>query len=122
MAAALALLSACGGGGGGSSDARCPTTDPVPAVNGAVTVCAFDIRFDVKTITTPAGPLKVTLINEGSQPHTFKVDGTGFELSTPAKGDERTGTVTLEANKTYVFKCTYDGHDAAGMHGKIVVS
>ena len=34
---------------------------------------------------------------------------------------EATGTVTLAAGKTYTFKCSYDGHAAAGMVGKIVV-
>ena len=52
--------------------------------------------FDVKTITAPAGPLSVTLINKGRQPHTFKIDGTDFELKTPKHNDVKTGTVTLD--------------------------
>jgi uncharacterized cupredoxin-like copper-binding protein len=32
-----------------------------------------------------------------------------------------TGTVTLKAG-TYSFKCSYDGHAAAGMVGQIVVT
>lgn len=91
-------------------------------MNGAVTVCAHDISFDPKEITTAAGPLSITLINKGVQAHTLQVEGTGFELKTPSKNDTRTGSVTLEAGKTYTYKCTTPGHDAAGMHGKIVVS
>jgi plastocyanin len=116
------LITACGGGGSGSS-APCPTTgSPRAAVNGAVTVCAYDIRFDVKEITAAAGPLEITLINKGSQAHTFEIDGANFELKTPSRNATASGSVTLAAGKTYVYKCTTSGHDAAGMHGKIVVS
>src|SRR4051812_18971459 len=91
----LAVLPACGSSSKKSSPPCPPEGSTRAAVNGAVTVCARDISFDVKTITAPAGPLSVTLINKGSQAHTFKVDGTDFELKTPSGDDVKTGTVTL---------------------------
>src|SRR5438270_12352779 len=88
VALSLAALPACGGGGKSSSPPCPPKADTRAAVNGAVTVCALDpVSYDVKTITAPAGPLSVTLINKGSQPHTFKVDGTDFELNTASHND-----------------------------------
>src|SRR5947209_3498061 len=122
VALSLVALPACGGGGKSSSPPCPPKTDTRAAVNGAVTVCALDpVSYDVKTITTPAGPLTVTLINKGSIPHTFKVDGTNFELKTPSHNDVKTGTVTLTAG-SHKFFCTTPGHEAAGMKGTIVVS
>ena len=120
-ALSLAALPACGGGGKSSSPPCPPAAETRAATNGAVTVCALDIKFDVKTITAPAGPLAVTLINKGSQPHTFKVDGTDFELKTPSHNDVKTGTVTLAAG-SYKFVCTISNHEALGMKGTLVVS
>jgi plastocyanin len=90
-------------------------------VNGEVTVCAFDIRFDVKEITAPAGALKITLINKGSIRHTLTIDNPKLDLVTPGKNDVDSGTVTL-AKGEYKYECTEDSHAAAGMTGKIVVS
>ena len=120
------LAAACGGGGSGGAgkNITCPTVTngTAAAANGEVTVCAFDIRYDAKTITmTPAGALKVTLVNKGAIPHTFEIDGQNFELKVSGHNDVKTGTVTLAAG-TYNFKCTIPGHAANGMAGKIVVS
>jgi nitrite reductase (NO-forming) len=120
LAVLTLALTACGGGGG--SSAPCPPgADRREAAGGAVTVCAFDIRFDTKTITAPAGPLAITLINKGAIAHTLRVDPDGFELRTPKRHDTETGSVTLEAG-TYEFVCTVPGHAQAGMKGEIVVS
>ena len=42
------------------------------------------------------------------------------EIKVTPSQPEATGTVTLAAG-TYPFKCSFDGHTAAGMVGKIVV-
>jgi len=122
LALVCTALPACGGGGKSSSP-PCPPADngTRTAANGAVTVCALDIKFDVKTINTPAGPLSVTLINKGSQQHTFKIDGTDFELKTPGHNDVKTGSVTLQAG-SYKYFCTISNHEALGMKGTLVVS
>jgi plastocyanin len=113
VASGLVLLAACGGGGGGTKAVK-------TATGGAITVEARDISFDVGTIDASPGPLAVTLVNRGAMFHTFKVEGTSFELKADA-GKTETGTVTL-AKGTYTFECTVPGHASAGMKGKIVVS
>ncbi|HEV7524591.1 MAG TPA: cupredoxin domain-containing protein [Acidimicrobiia bacterium] len=116
LAALLAsglLFAACGGGGGGSVTKT--------AVNGAITVNASDpYNFDVKTIKASPGPLTVTLHEKGSQQHTFSLSSPKFELVVTSSKPDATGTVTLKAG-TYPFKCSFDGHAAAGMTGTIVV-
>jgi plastocyanin len=113
-------LGACGGGGKSSSIPCPPKADTRAAVNGAVTVCAFDIRFDVKTITTTAGTLTVTLVNKGAIQHTFTVEKTSLDL-VAGGGSSKTGSVQLQKG-SYTFKCTVSGHEAAGMKGTIEVS
>jgi plastocyanin len=123
LIAALVVLPACGGssGGGGSADKKnCPTTSTVAAQSGKVTVCGQDIKFDVKTITTPAGALEVTFINTGSIAHTFTIKTKDFDLDA-GPGKSKTGTVQLEKG-SYEFECTVQGHAAAGMKGTIEVS
>jgi len=75
----------------------------------------------VKTINASAGKLTINLHEKGSQQHTFTIPDLKFEIKVTAGNPEASGTVTLEAGKTYSFKCSYDGHAAAGMVGKIVV-
>jgi plastocyanin len=109
------VLGACGGGGGGSSVTK-------TAVNGKIDVNASDpFNFDVKTINASPGPLTITLHEKGGQQHTFTMSSPKFEIKVTPSQPEATGTVTLEAGKTYPFHCSYDGHAAAGMTGRIVV-
>jgi len=119
---ALSLgLTACGGGSE-SSGPPCPEpTETAVAAGGKITVCAYDIRFGVKTIEAKAGPLAITLVNKGAIAHNFSIEGEDFLLDTPGRGKTATGTITLEAG-TYDFLCTISGHAQAGMKGKIVVS
>ena len=111
---AAASLGACGGSGGGGSE---PTKT---ATGGAITVGAYDIRFDVGEIKAAPGPLTVTLDNHGAVEHTFKIDGTSLILRANG-GKSATGSVTL-AKGTYGFECTIPGHKAQGMKGTVVVS
>jgi uncharacterized cupredoxin-like copper-binding protein len=119
LAALLAfavVLAACGGGGSGSGDTK-------TAADGKIDVNAKDpYNFDVKTINAKAGPLAITLHEKGSQTHTFTISDPKFEITVTPGNPTATGTVTLAAGKTYSFKCSYDGHAAAGMVGTIVVT
>jgi plastocyanin len=116
LLASFALLVAACGGGGGSSASQTKT-----AVGGKIDVNAYDpYRFDVKTINASPGPLTVTLHEKGSSEHTFTISSPKFEIKVTADKPEASGTVTLAAG-TYTFKCSFDGHAAAGMVGKIVV-
>jgi len=114
-------LAACGGGGE-SSGPPCPAPSETMVVTGGkITVCAYDIRFGVKTIEAPAGPLEITLVNKGAIAHNFSIDGEDFLLETPSRGKTAAKTITLSPG-TYDFECTISGHAQAGMKGKIVVS
>jgi nitrite reductase (NO-forming) len=104
-----------------------PTATPVtsPAANtgapiGTITISAFDIGFDPKTVDVAApGVYTVTFHNTGAIAHdlTF-ADGTKF----PAEaGQTATGTVTIPAGGT-TFSCTVPGHAAAGMTGRVTVA
>jgi plastocyanin len=112
MAFALALA-ACGGGSGSGSTKT--------ATGGKIDVDAFDpYHFDVKTIKASPGPLTITLHEKGVQKHTFTISAPKFEITVTSDHPKESGTVTLTAG-TYGFKCSYDGHAAAGMVGTIVV-
>lgn len=108
------VVSACGGGGGGGGSTK-------TATGGKIDVNASDpYNFDVKTINASPGPLTITLHEKGSQTHTFTITSKKFEITVTPGNPTASGTVTLTAG-TYDFKCSYDGHAAAGMVGKIVV-
>jgi uncharacterized cupredoxin-like copper-binding protein len=111
LVAAFALA-ACG------SDKKAEPTKTVS--NGEITIDAFDIHFDVGTIKTDAGPLKVTLVNKGALEHTFRIDDKDFELKVKP-GETKSGTVTLEKG-TYQYDCSIPGHESQGMKGEIQVS
>lgn len=114
VATAGLVLAACGGSGSGSNATK-------TAVNGKIDVNASDpYNFDVKTIDASPGPLTVTLHDKGSQEHTFTIPSKNFEIKVTTNDRTATGTVNLQAG-TYSFKCSIDGHAAAGMVGKIVV-
>ena len=117
LAALLAsglLLAACGGGGGGGGATK-------TATGGKIDVKAYDpFRFDVTTINASPGPLTITLHEKGATEHTITLSSPKFEIKVTPANPVATGTVTLAAG-TYPFKCSFDGHAAAGMVGKIVV-
>lgn len=112
---AFALVAAaCGGGGSGSGATK-------TATGGVIDVNASDpYNFDVKTIDASPGVLTVNLHEKGSQEHTFTIGSPKFEIKVTPDHPEATGKVTLAAG-TYSFKCSFDGHAAAGMVGQIVV-
>ena len=102
----LALaLPACGGSSSSSGPACPPAAASRTAVNGAVTVCAYDIRFDVKKIEATAGPVAITLINKGAIAHNLTIKAEDFVLSVPSRNKVATGTVTLKPG-TYEYVCT----------------
>ena len=110
-----------------------PSASPTPAASagasapasagppiGSITINAFDLGFDPKTVDVPkAGVYSVTFKNTGAIAHdlTF-ADGTKL----PAEaGKTATGTVTIPAGGT-TFSCTVPGHAAAGMTGTVTVA
>jgi plastocyanin len=114
-AAAVAVpLAACGddddSGGGGIPD-------------GAVVVDAQDsLRFDPDDLTVEAGEVTFGMVNAGSLPHTFVIDGLedDLKLSVSGSGDEDSGSIELEAGD-YEFYCDIPGHRGGGMEGTLTV-
>ena len=121
LALSALVLPACGGGSDSSSPPCPPAAATRTATDGKVTVCAYDIRYDVETIEAKAGPVEITLINKGAIAHNLSIEGEDFLLDTPSRGKVATKTITLKPG-TYEFLCTISGHAQAGMKGEIVVS
>jgi plastocyanin len=116
--AALALLVAgCGG------DDQPGRTVTAPA-GGAVRVVAKEYSFDPSTIVVRGpGTLRVTLKNEGSLAHNFKLMKDGEELGgTPSfpGGESRSARLRV-ASGNYEFVCTVGDHAELGMKGKLEV-
>ena len=119
----LGMTSAHGGDGGGEAAAAAPAVE--------VTVVAKDpFLFDPKEYTAPAGPIKLTLTNEGAVVHTLKFENvpgfktmlvSGTSRRAPGKGTIESRNVNLKPG-TYVFFCDESGHRGSGMEGTLTVS
>ncbi len=118
-----------------------PAADPSAAItlSGKIKIKAKDMTFSPASITTKKGPLKITLVNNGSMPHELVVLRTSQlspdlkvknkkvseknsigEISGVAPGKEKTKTFDLKPGH-YVIVCNIPGHYSAGMRGDIVV-
>jgi plastocyanin len=117
LAALLLLAAGCGGGG---DKGRTITT---PA-NGSVRVVAKEYSFDPSHIVLRGpGTLRVTLANEGSLAHNWKLFKDGRELGgTPAfpSGQTKSTEVRVARGK-YDFICTVGDHAELGMKGTLTV-
>ena len=63
------------------------------------------LAFNHKTLTAKHGKVTLVMANPSGLPHAIAVEGHGIDK----KG-------------TYTFYCPVDGHKAAGMKGRLVVS
>lgn len=89
-----------------------------------VTVIATEMKFEPATIQAkPGEKIKFTVANKGTVDHEFESEQVKFdELIIPA-GKSRSIVVTMpDKPGEYEFFCDAEGHHAAGMSGKIVVS
>lgn len=120
-----ALVAAQGGASPAATATPLASAAATPAASagapiGTITVSAFDLGFDPKTVDVPTpGVYTVMFRNTGAIAHdlTF-ADGTKL----PAEpGQMATGTVTIPAGGT-TFSCTVPGHAAAGMTGTVTVA
>ena len=84
------------------------------------------LAFNTKTIRVKLpSDRKVTLVmaNPSSFPHAIAVDGHGIDKDGKTVNKGGTSRVTVKLKKgTYTFYCPVDGHEAAGMKGKLIVS
>ena len=81
------------------------------------------LKFNVSTIRAKKGSVTLSMANPSSLPHAIGIKGHGKNVKgkTVNKGGTSRVTVTLKKG-TYTFYCPVDGHKAAGMKGKLIVS
>jgi plastocyanin len=79
--------------------------------------------FNHKTLTAKHGKVTLVMANPSGLQHAIAVEGHGIDKKgkTVNKGGASRVTVTLKKG-TYTFYCPVDGHKAAGMKGKLIVS
>jgi uncharacterized cupredoxin-like copper-binding protein len=83
------------------------------------------LKYNKKTLTAKRGKATIVLTNPSSSglKHGIEVEGHGIEKRAKNVGPGHKTSVTVRLKKgTYQFYCPVDGHKAAGMKGKIVVS
>ena len=81
------------------------------------------LAFNKKTIRAKKGSVTLVMANPSGFPHAVAVKGHGLNKKgkTVNKGGTSRVTVTLKKG-TYTFYCPVDGHEDAGMKGKLIVS
>jgi plastocyanin len=81
------------------------------------------LAFNHKTLTAKRGTVTLVMSNPSGTKHAIAVEGHGVDKDGKTVGKNGTSTVTVKLKKgTYTFYCPVDGHKAAGMKGKLVVS
>ena len=105
----------------------------VPAVSSASTHTISSIvhlsapvsglRYDQKTVRAHPGRIKIIFLNRSALKHNVNVEHGEHEFGKSATVSHGTTTffVTLKAGK-YNYYCSVPGHEAAGMHGTLIVS
>jgi uncharacterized cupredoxin-like copper-binding protein len=72
------------------------------------------LKFSLSRKSAPAGSTKFVVTNVSSLPHDFSIAG----KKTPTLGKGKTATLIVKLKKgKHPYKCTIDGHAAAGMKG-----
>jgi plastocyanin len=81
------------------------------------------IAFNHKTLTAKHGKVTLVMANPSGLQHAIAVEGHGIDKDGKTVGKGGTSRVTVTLKKgTYTFYCPVDGHKAAGMKGKLIVS
>lgn len=79
------------------------------------------LAFTEKALTATAGKVTIEFSNPSQVPHAVEIEGAdGSETETVTGADAAPVTVDLKAGE-YTFYCPVDGHEAAGMVGKLTV-
>ncbi len=114
----VSLVAASCGGGGGKPSGEQPSGPSAGAA--AVTVTEKEWSITFSTAALKAGPLKLTLKNEGSIEHNFIIKEANVEVDSIQPGKSKEVTVTLKPG-TYTVMCNIAGHAEAGMQTSIKV-
>jgi plastocyanin len=82
------------------------------------------LAFNKKTLRAKHGTVTIVMSNPSSTPHAIAIQGHGIDKDgkTVTKGGVSRVTVKGLKKGTYTFYCPVDGHRAAGMKGKLIVS
>jgi plastocyanin len=81
------------------------------------------LKFNKKTLRAEHGKVTITMSNPSSTKHAIGVEGHGIDKDGKTVGKGKTSRVTVTLKKgTYTFYCPVDGHEDAGMKGKLIVS
>jgi uncharacterized protein (DUF305 family) len=102
----------------GATDATAAGTPAAAAAGAGPTVESYDIYFEPRELTIPAGTdVTLTLPNEGVTLHNFSIDALGISVDIAAGATE---TVTINAPAgSYEYYCNVPGHKPAGMVGTL---
>jgi plastocyanin len=81
------------------------------------------LKFNTKTLRASHGKVTIVMTNPSSTKHAIAIEGHGIDKDGKTVGRNKTSRVTVTVKKgTYTFYCPVDGHKAAGMKGKLIVS
>jgi uncharacterized cupredoxin-like copper-binding protein len=109
LVAALALLVVAAPAGARPTRAQATT----------VTVTMKEFKFILSKKSVPHGKVIFKLVNKGALAHNFKIATKKSASIAPGK----TGTLVVTLAKgLHPYKCTIDGHAAAGMKGVLKVT
>jgi len=107
-----ATTTTSGGGGGGGAESTL-----------AVEADKTQLAYKQDSLTTKAGSVTIDFKNPAQIPHNVTIEASGEEeigaTDTITNGSTST-TVDLKPG-TYMFFCSVDGHEAAGMEGTLKV-
>jgi plastocyanin len=113
---AIMVVAGCGGGGG-QQGGQPVATAPGPGL--IVTEKEWTIEFPRQTVK--AGPMKLTIKNEGAIEHNFVIEGANVEVDAIQPGTSKEVTVNLKPG-TYTVICNLAGHLEAGMKTTLTVA
>jgi hypothetical protein len=103
-----------------------PPPPPPPATVARLGVTAREWSLVLSRSTLPAGRALVELQNFGEDAHNLRlerVDGSGAPLNIPlAESGERQKADGVLAAGEYKVYCALPGHDAQGMHARLLVN
>ena len=130
---ALGVLAGCGDDddepeGGAATPAEtateAPTEEAAGGGGGEATLTADPggaISWEPGTLSAPAGPVTITLVNESDVPHAVEVEGNGVEEESETITASQTElSVDLEPGE-YTYYCPVGNHRAGGMEGTLTV-
>ncbi|MDQ2911599.1 MAG: cupredoxin domain-containing protein [Actinomycetota bacterium] len=121
LAAAAGITAAPGAGRAWQGASSLPRTIPVQAL--AKPTADGELRFRQRRLVAPRGRVTFVVTNPSRLGHNFAVRRARRRLGiTPTISNGRRARLTLHlVPGVYVFYCAVPGHEASGMHGRLIV-